>query len=45
MQGGVSCIKLGDAVLEYDPKFRFYITTKVRVERASLKKSFEPRST
>ncbi|KAJ3342735.1 Dynein heavy chain 7, axonemal [Gonapodya sp. JEL0774] len=29
-QGGVNCIKLGDAVVEYSPEFRFYITTKLR---------------
>lgn len=28
-QGGALCIKLGDAVIEYSPEFRFYITTKV----------------
>jgi dynein heavy chain len=29
-QGGALCIKLGDAVVEYNPDFRFYITTKMR---------------
>jgi dynein heavy chain len=29
-QGGVTCIKLGDATVEYSPDFRFYITTKLR---------------
>ncbi|KAJ3073863.1 Dynein heavy chain 7, axonemal [Podochytrium sp. JEL0797] len=29
-QGGIMCIKLGDAVVEYSPDFRFYITTKLR---------------
>jgi dynein heavy chain len=29
-QGGVPCIRLGDAVIEYSPDFRFYITTKLR---------------
>jgi dynein heavy chain len=29
-QGGVMCIKLGDATVEYSPQFRFYITTKLR---------------
>jgi len=28
-QGGVSTIRLGDNTVEYDPKFRFYITTKM----------------
>lgn len=29
-QAGVSCIKLGDTVVEYNPSFRFYITTAYR---------------
>ena len=29
-QGGVTCIRLGDNVVEYSPDFRFYITTKLR---------------
>ena len=29
-QGGVSCIRLGDATIEYSSGFRFYITTKMR---------------
>ncbi|KAI8464307.1 MAG: dynein heavy chain and region D6 of dynein motor-domain-containing protein [Monoraphidium minutum] len=29
-QGGASCIKLGDAVVEYSDAFRLYITTKLR---------------
>jgi dynein heavy chain, axonemal len=29
-QGGIICIKLGDATVEYSPDFRFYITTKLR---------------
>ncbi|KAJ3206419.1 Dynein heavy chain 7, axonemal [Entophlyctis luteolus] len=29
-QSGVLCIKLGEAVIEYSPEFRFYITTKLR---------------
>eukprot|EP00614_Pseudopedinella_elastica_P018404 CAMPEP_0172648382 /NCGR_PEP_ID=MMETSP1068-20121228/241239_1 /TAXON_ID=35684 /ORGANISM="Pseudopedinella elastica, Strain CCMP716" /LENGTH=2530 /DNA_ID=CAMNT_0013462701 /DNA_START=4 /DNA_END=7593 /DNA_ORIENTATION=- len=29
-QGGAMCIKLGDSVVEYNPDFRFYITTKMR---------------
>lgn len=29
-QGGATCIKLGDNVLEYSFDFRFYITTKLR---------------
>lgn len=29
-QSGVMCIKLGEAVIEYSPSFRFYITTKLR---------------
>ncbi|KAI9347975.1 dynein heavy chain and region D6 of dynein motor-domain-containing protein [Zopfochytrium polystomum] len=29
-QGGITCIKLGDATVEYSPDFRFYITTKLR---------------
>ncbi|KAJ3302063.1 Dynein heavy chain 7, axonemal [Kappamyces sp. JEL0829] len=28
--GGSNCIKLGDAVVEYSPNFRLYITTKLR---------------
>ncbi|KAF6263196.1 dynein heavy chain 8 [Scenedesmus sp. NREL 46B-D3] len=28
--GGVSCIKLGDTVVEYSPDFRLYITTRLR---------------
>jgi len=28
--GGSSTIRLGDATIEYDPKFRLYITTKLR---------------
>ncbi|RZF38562.1 hypothetical protein LSTR_LSTR006157 [Laodelphax striatellus] len=28
--GGAICVKLGDAVVEFNPKFRFYITTKLR---------------
>ncbi|KAK9511585.1 hypothetical protein O3M35_000215 [Rhynocoris fuscipes] len=28
--GGAICVKLGDAVVEYNDKFRFYITTKYR---------------
>lgn len=27
---GVLCIKLGDSIIEYNDKFRFYITTKLR---------------
>lgn len=30
VQGGVSCIRLGDATLEYSPSFRLYMTTKLR---------------
>lgn len=30
MQGGVNCIRLGDATLEYSNNFRLYITTKLR---------------
>ena len=29
-QGGAMCIKIGDSVVEYNPEFRFYITTKMR---------------
>ncbi|KIY94679.1 Dynein heavy chain 7, axonemal, partial [Monoraphidium neglectum] len=29
-QGGVTCIRLGDSVLEYSPSFRLYLTTKLR---------------
>lgn len=29
-QGGVPCIRLGDATIEYSENFRFYITTKLR---------------
>ncbi|KAI9206289.1 dynein heavy chain and region D6 of dynein motor-domain-containing protein [Polychytrium aggregatum] len=29
-QSGVLCIRLGEAVIEYSPDFRFYITTKLR---------------
>jgi dynein heavy chain len=29
-QGGINCIRLGDATVEYSPEFRFYITTKLR---------------
>lgn len=29
-QGGALCLKLGDAVVEYSTKFKFYITTKLR---------------
>lgn len=29
-QGGIMCIRLGDATVEYSPEFRFYITTKLR---------------
>ncbi|KAJ3254160.1 Dynein heavy chain 7, axonemal [Boothiomyces macroporosus] len=29
-QGGITCIRLGDATVEYSPEFRFYITTKLR---------------
>ncbi|CAG9464833.1 unnamed protein product [Pedinophyceae sp. YPF-701] len=29
-QGGALCIKLGDAVVEFDAQFKFYITTKLR---------------
>lgn len=28
--GGTTCIRLGDAVIEYSPNFRLYITTKLR---------------
>ncbi|KAI9189908.1 hypothetical protein H9P43_001341 [Blastocladiella emersonii ATCC 22665] len=29
-QGGVTCIRLGDSIVEFSPEFRFYITTKLR---------------
>jgi ATP-binding dynein motor region len=29
-QGGVECLRLGDATVEYSPEFRFYMTTKLR---------------
>ena len=29
-QGGMNCIRLGDATIEYNDNFRFYITTKLR---------------
>ncbi|KAI8927547.1 dynein heavy chain and region D6 of dynein motor-domain-containing protein [Entophlyctis helioformis] len=29
-QSGVMCIRLGEAIIEYSPQFRFYITTKLR---------------
>jgi dynein heavy chain len=29
-QGGVNCIRLGDATIEYSSEFRFYMTTKLR---------------
>lgn len=29
-QAGVFCLKLGEAIIEYSPDFRFYITTKLR---------------
>ncbi|TPX59932.1 hypothetical protein PhCBS80983_g02164 [Powellomyces hirtus] len=29
-QSGVMCLRLGEAVIEYSPDFRFYITTKLR---------------
>ncbi|ESN93064.1 hypothetical protein HELRODRAFT_69886 [Helobdella robusta] len=29
-QGGVTCIKLGDALVEYNNAFKFYMTTKLR---------------
>lgn len=29
-QGGVNCLKLGEAIVEYSPDFKFYITTKLR---------------
>ncbi|KAJ3217583.1 Dynein heavy chain 7, axonemal [Dinochytrium kinnereticum] len=29
-QGGMTCIKIGDATVEYSPEFRFYVTTKLR---------------
>ena len=28
--GGATCIKLGDAIVEYSPNFKLYITTKLR---------------
>lgn len=28
-QGGAICIRLGDSTIEYNPDFRFYITTKL----------------
>ena len=28
--GGAATIKLGDATVDYDPKFRLYLTTKLR---------------
>lgn len=31
LQGGVNCIRLGDATLEYSSNFRLYITTKLRM--------------
>jgi dynein heavy chain len=30
MQAGVLCVKLGDAVVEWSPDFRLYMTTKLR---------------
>lgn len=30
LQGGNTCIRLGDSVLEYSPSFRLYMTTKLR---------------
>mmetsp|Transcript_25185 Transcript_25185/g.84603 ORF Transcript_25185/g.84603 Transcript_25185/m.84603 type:complete len:2627 (-) Transcript_25185:45-7925(-) len=30
VQGGVSSMRFGDATLEYDPRFRLFITTKMR---------------
>jgi dynein heavy chain, axonemal len=30
MNGGVGTVKLGDTVIEYDPNFRLYMTTKLR---------------
>jgi len=29
-QGGALCVKLGDSVIEYNPDFRFFVTTKLR---------------
>jgi len=29
-KGGMTCIKLGDSIVNYAPEFRFYITTKLR---------------
>lgn len=29
-QGGALCLKLGDSIVEFNPSFRFYITTKLR---------------
>jgi hypothetical protein len=29
-QGGVTCIRLGDAAVEYSADFRLYVTTKLR---------------
>lgn len=29
-QNGVLCIRLGEAIIEFSPEFRFYITTKLR---------------
>lgn len=29
-QGGAMCIKLGESVIEYSDKFRFFMTTKLR---------------
>jgi dynein heavy chain len=29
-QGGIMCIRLGDATIEYSDDFRFYVTTKLR---------------
>jgi dynein heavy chain len=30
LQGGVNCIRLGDATLEYSANFRLFMTTKLR---------------
>jgi hypothetical protein len=30
LQSGVLCVKLGDAVVEWSPDFRLYMTTKLR---------------
>lgn len=30
LQGGVNCIRLGDATLEYSSNFRLFMTTKLR---------------